>query len=199
MGQIVPVRGVKVAWARYEDKYHAPPASVIVQISDTGGDGPWKDVLTIGADKIPADEAPFESDRSWAYPFPEAASGGFMRLFFPEGDQPQAKYDGYICLGEVQIDSPGLAPQLVSIEGVFGKVEVERHVALMHAAVRSRAWGELGLGIIAGRQWPTPLGQGRLHLRGGRGWETIRELAGQAGQDGGRSGGRSQRAPCVPA
>ena len=124
LGQIVPVRGIQVAWARYEDKYHAPPASVIVQISDTGGDGPWKDVLTIGADKIPADEAPFESDRSWAYPFPEAASGRFVRLFFPEGDQPQAKYDGYICLGEVQIDAPGLAPQLVSIEGVFGKVEV---------------------------------------------------------------------------
>ncbi len=85
LGQIVPVRGVKVAWARYEDKYHAPPASVIVQISDTGGDGPWKDVLTIGADKIPADEAPFESDRSWDYPFPEAASGPFRAAVLPGG------------------------------------------------------------------------------------------------------------------
>lgn len=124
LGQIVPVRGIQVAWARYEDKYHAPPATAIVQISDTGGDGPWKDVLTIGADKIPADEAPFESERSWGYPLPEVAPGRFVRLFFPDGDQPKAKYDGYICLGEVQIDAPGLAPQLVSIEGAFGKVEV---------------------------------------------------------------------------
>lgn len=124
LGQVVPVRGVKIAWARYEDKYHAPPARVIVRISDTGGDGPWRDVLTIEPDKIPADEAPFDAARSWDYPFSEPASGRFVRLFFPDGDQPRAKYDGYICLGEVQIDAPGLAPHLVSLEGAFGKVEV---------------------------------------------------------------------------
>jgi hypothetical protein len=124
LGRVVPVRGIKVAWACYEDKYHAPPARVIVQLSNTGVSGPWKDVLTIEADKIPTDEAPFEPEQSWDYPLPEALPGRFVRLFFPDGDQPQAKYDGYICLGEVQVDAPGLAPHLVIIKGVFGKVEV---------------------------------------------------------------------------
>ena len=124
LGEVVPVRGITIAWACYEDKYHAPPARVVVQLSNVGGDGPWQDVLTIEADKIPADESPFESERSWDYPFPAAMPGRFVRLFFPDGDQTQAKYDGYICLGEVQIDAPGLAPQFVSIDGSFGKVEV---------------------------------------------------------------------------
>ncbi|MHB8969219.1 MAG: discoidin domain-containing protein [Pirellulaceae bacterium] len=124
LGQVVPVRGIKVAWACYEDKYHAPPARVIVQLSNTGVDGSWKDVLTFAADKIPADETPFEPAREWDYPLPEAAPGRFVRLCFPDGDQPQAKYDGYICLGEVQIDAPGLAPHVMSMEGAFGKVEV---------------------------------------------------------------------------
>ncbi len=87
LGQIVPVRGVKIAWARFEDKYHAPPARVIVQFSDAGGDGPWRDVLTIEPDKIPADEAPFDAARSWDYAFSEPASGRFVRLFFPDGDR----------------------------------------------------------------------------------------------------------------
>ncbi len=150
---------------------------MIVQISDTGADGPWQDVLTIGADKIPADEAPYESERSWDYPFPEAASGRFVRLFFPDGDQPKAKYDGYICLGEVQIDAPGLAPQLVSIEGAFGKVEVNVTRPALGAAVPSRV-GRIGPGVLAGRFRPKALGPGRLHLRGGRGWQAIREPAG---------------------
>ena len=150
----MPVRGIKVAWACYEDKYHAPPARVIVQLSNTGADGPWKDVLTIEADKIPADEAPFEPERSWDYPFPEAVPGRFVRLFFPDGDQPQAKYDGYICLGEVQIDAPGLAPQLVSIEGAFGKVEVNV-TRPSWTRLYLRGAGELGresLLAVAGRR-----------------------------------------------
>ena len=72
LGQVVPVRGIQVAWACYENKYHAPPARVIVQLSNTGGEGPWQDVLTIEADKIPADEAPFEAERAWDYPLPAA-------------------------------------------------------------------------------------------------------------------------------
>ncbi|MBM4091031.1 MAG: hypothetical protein FJ276_16655 [Planctomycetes bacterium] len=80
--------------------------------------------MTIEADKIPADESPFERERSWDYPFPAAVPGRFVQLFFPDGDQPRAKYDGYICLGEVQIDAPGLAPHIVTVEGAFGKVEV---------------------------------------------------------------------------
>ena len=154
LGQVVPVRGIQVAWACYEDKYHAPPARVIVQLSNTGADGPWKDVLTIEADKIPADEAPFEPERSWDYPLPEAVPGRFVRLFFPDGDQPQAKYDGYICLGEVQVDAPGLAPQLVSIEGAFGKVEVNV-TRPSWTRLYLRGAGELGresLLAVAGRR-----------------------------------------------
>lgn len=153
LGQIVAVRGVKIAWARYEDKYHAPPARAVVQIRNTGSDGTWKDVLIIEADKIPADEAPYESDRSWDYPFPAAVSGRFVRLLFPDGDQAKAKYDGYICLGEVQIDASGLAPQLVSVEGAFGKVEVNvTRPSLTRLYLRGA--GELGresLLAVAGR------------------------------------------------
>ncbi|MCU0962911.1 MAG: discoidin domain-containing protein, partial [Pirellulaceae bacterium] len=137
LGQVVPVRGIQIAWACYEDKYHAPPARVIVQLSDTAGADSWKDVLTIEADRIPADEAPFEFDRSWDYPFPESVPGRFVRLLFPDGDQPNAKYDGYICLGEVQVQRPSAAPELVSIEAGFGKVDVDvAHPALVGLYLR---------------------------------------------------------------
>lgn len=65
LGQVVLVRGIKIAWACYEDKHHAPPARVIVQLSTTGIDGSWEDVLTFEADRIPADESPFEPAREW--------------------------------------------------------------------------------------------------------------------------------------
>ena len=153
----------------------------IVQISDAGGDGPWKDVLTIGADKIPADEAPFESDRSWDYPFPEAASlavscGCSFRMVI----NPMAKYDGYICLGEVQVQCPGVAPKLVSIEARFGKVEVDvAHPALVGLYLRGPD-GQLSAQPLLAQR-PTvayggyregsgtaPLGAAGLHLRGRR-------------------------------
>ncbi|MHB8861132.1 MAG: discoidin domain-containing protein [Pirellulaceae bacterium] len=156
LGQNVPVRGIKVAWACYEDKYHAPPARLIIQLSNTGDGGSWRDVLTIEADKLPADEAPFDVDRSWDYPLPEAISGRFVRLLFPDGDQPQAKYDGYICLGEVHIDAPGLAPHLVSIEGAFGKVEVNVGRPSW-ARLYLRGAGEMGreslLAVLGHRPW----------------------------------------------
>ncbi len=134
---------------------------MIVQLSNTGADGSWKDVLTIEADKIPADEAPFEPERSWDYPFPAAVPGRFVRLFFPDGDQPQAKYDGYICLGEVQIDAPGLAPQLVSIEGAFGKVEVNV-TRPSWTRLYLRGVGRTGPGIPAGRLLADARGPGAL-------------------------------------
>ena len=154
LGQVVPVRGIRVAWACYEDRYHAPPAHMIVQLSSTGVAGSWKDVLAIEADKIPTDETPIEPGREWDYRLPEAAPGRFVRLFFPDGDQPQAKYDGYICLGEVQIDAPGLAPHVMSIEGAFGKVEVNV-TRPSWARLYLRESGELGresLLAVAGRK-----------------------------------------------
>ena len=38
----------------------------------------WKDVLTMEADKIPADEAPVEFEREWDYPLPEQTPGRFV-------------------------------------------------------------------------------------------------------------------------
>ena len=156
LGQVVPVRAVQIAWARYQDKYHSTPARMIVQLSNTGADGPWQDVLIVRPDKIPADETPFDPERSWRYPFPEAVPGRFVRLFFPDGDQPHAKYDGYICLGEVQVDAPGLAPELVSIEAAFGKVEVNvTRPSLPRLYLRGS--GELAkeslLAVSGPRQW----------------------------------------------
>ena len=57
--------------------------------------------------------------------FGASACVSFVRLLFPDGDQPNAKYDGYICLGEVQVQCPGVTPKLVSIEARFGKIEVD--------------------------------------------------------------------------
>ncbi len=124
LGAVVPVEGVRIAWARYEDKYHAPPACVMVQVSTTGAEGPWKDVLTVRADSIPRDEAPAEAGKVFDYPFPEPTSARCIRLLFPDGEQAGAKYEGYVCLGEVEIKAPGLVPQVLSTEGAFGRVEV---------------------------------------------------------------------------
>jgi len=124
MGEVAQVQGVRVAWARYEDKYHSPPASMVIQVSTMGTDGSWKDVLTVGAYNIPRDEAPYDPAKTWDYPFTEATSARYVRLLFPDGDQDVTKYQGYVCLGEVEVKAPGLAPQLLSVEGAFGKVEV---------------------------------------------------------------------------
>ena len=98
----------------------------------------------------------------------QAGTRTLRRLSFPDGDQPQAKYDGYICLGEVQIHAPGVAPQVMSIEGAFGKVEVNV-TRPSWARLYLRESGELGresLLAVAGRKpWA-----GRLHLCRGRGW-----------------------------
>ena len=124
LGQTFAVKGVKVAWARFEDKYHCPPASAVVQTSLTGKDGSFKDIRAIGSGELPRDEQPYEQERDWCYPFPQPTEARFVRLFFPDGDQQGAKYDGYLCLGEVEVQAPGLTPQVVSIEGPFGKAEV---------------------------------------------------------------------------
>jgi hypothetical protein len=124
LGEVAPVQGVRIAWARYEDKYHSPPASVVVQVSATGAEGSWKDLLLIDADKIPHDEAPYETGKAWDYPWPKSTPARYVRLLFPDGDQVGAKYEGYICLGEVEVKALGLIPQIVSVEGAFGKVDV---------------------------------------------------------------------------
>ena len=41
LGEVAPVQGMRIVWARYEDKYHSPPARVVVQVSTAGAEGPW--------------------------------------------------------------------------------------------------------------------------------------------------------------
>ena len=192
LGQVVPVRGIKVAWACYEDKYHAPPARVIVQLSNTGGDGSWKDVLTIEADKIPADEAPFEPERVGL----SASRGGARTLraaVLPGwGPTPGQVRRLYLSRrGPNRCAGPG--PAVGEHRRGVRQGRGERHPTLVDAAVPARV-GRIGPGILAGRCWPKALGQGRLHVCCGRGWQTIREPTGQAGEGGGRSGRRPQRA-----
>ena len=122
--QVFPVKGVKIAWARYEDKYHCPPASAIVQTSLTGKEGSFQDVRKIELQEIPRDGQPYEQQREWSYPLPEATPARFVRLLFSDGAQKGAKYPGYLCLGEVEVSAPGLTPQVVTIEGTFGRAEV---------------------------------------------------------------------------
>ncbi|NUQ66127.1 MAG: discoidin domain-containing protein, partial [Pirellulales bacterium] len=124
LGEVVPVYGLSIAWARYQNKYHSPPATAVVQVSSTGAADSWKDALVIGSGGIPRDESSYEPDRIWKYPLPVPAQARYVRLLFPEGDQPGARYEGYLCIGEVEIQAPGIAPQMVTIEAAFGKAEV---------------------------------------------------------------------------
>jgi len=142
LGQVFPVKGVKIAWARCEDKYHCPPATATVQVSLTGEEGAWKDVRSIAASEIPRDGQPYDPEREWSYPLTEAAPARYVRLLFPDGDQPGAKHDGYLCLGEVEVQAPGLTPQVVTIEGPFGKAELN---ATYPALVRLYLRGPDGL------------------------------------------------------
>jgi hypothetical protein len=124
LGEVVPMRGVTITWARYEDKVHAPPARVTVQVSLSGIEGTWQDVQTLGPDAIPRDEAPWGEGQVRRCPFVQAVPGRYVRLCFPEGDQPGARYEGYICLGEVEVEAPGRVSPRVTIEGPFGRAEV---------------------------------------------------------------------------
>jgi len=124
LGRVFPVEGVKIAWARYQDTYHCPPATAIVQTSPTGREGSFKEAVKIAREEIPDDGEPYDAGRDWHYALPEATPARYVRLVFPEGDQEGAKYPGYLCLGEVEVLAEGLAPRVATIEGAFGKVEV---------------------------------------------------------------------------
>ncbi len=124
LGREATVQAVKVAWARYEDKVHCPPASLVIQVSSTGAAGSWKDVLKLGPKDLPRDGQPYEPDRQWHYSLPQPTPARYVRLSFPEGSQPGAKYPGYLCLGEVEVPVPEIQARTVAIEGKFGKAEI---------------------------------------------------------------------------
>jgi len=142
LGGVFAVEAVDVVWARYEDKYHCPPAGAVVETSLTGEPGSWKDVRQIGPDELPRDQQPYQEERQWHYALPEAGPTRYLRLLFPEGSQPGAKYPGYLCLGEVEVKAPGLTPQIVALEGPFGKAEFN---VTFPAMVRLSLRGKEGL------------------------------------------------------
>jgi len=120
-----PIRGLRIVWARYEDRVHCPPSRLAVQVSATGSDAAWETVLEAGAADLPADGAPYRTCPETQLRVPGAPVARFVRLLFAEGSQPAARYPGYLCLGEVQVDAPGSAPRLAAIEGAFGRAEVD--------------------------------------------------------------------------
>jgi hypothetical protein len=178
LGEVTPVHGVRIAWARYEDKYHSPPAGVAVQVSTTGAAGSWKDVLMIAAGNIPRDEAPYEPGKTWDYPLPEPAPGRYVRLLFPDGDQAGAKYEGHICLGEVEVKAPGLAPRILSVEGAFGKVDVNVTRPSLAALYLRGSTGLSAQSLLAKQS----LGARRLYVRGGRRRPAFREPPRKTGE-----------------
>ncbi len=105
VGEVCMVRAIQVAWARYQDKVHCPPARMEVHASLTGSDGSWKKVLEIGPQELPADGQPYDAKHRWRYPLPAGVSAKYIRLAFPEGSQPKARFPGYLCLGEVEIET----------------------------------------------------------------------------------------------
>jgi hypothetical protein len=105
LGELCTVQAIRIAWARYEDKVHCPPARIEVHASPTGADGSWQKLLEIGPPEIPADGQPYDAKQRWRYPLPASASAKHVRLTFPEGGQPKARFPGYLCLGEVEIET----------------------------------------------------------------------------------------------
>jgi len=124
LGREAAIRAVKIAWARWEDKVHCPPASLVLQVSPSGAEGSWKEVLKLGPKDLPRDGQPYDASRLWQYPLPQPATARYVRLLFPEGSQPGAKYPGYLCLGEVEVPVPEIQVKTVTIEGKFGKAEI---------------------------------------------------------------------------
>jgi len=125
LGQSFTIQAVRIAWARYQDKVHCPAARVAVQTSPSGADGSWAEARAIAAAEIPRDGEAYDAQREWRYALPYPASARYVRLLFPDGGQAGAKYQGYLCLGEVEVQGPGLGPRIVAIEGAFGKAEVD--------------------------------------------------------------------------
>lgn len=124
LGRETAVSEVRIAWARYEDKVHCPPATMVLQISPSAAAASWKDVCKAGPSELPRDGQPYSADRVWRGTFPPGTSTRFVRLVFPDGAQPGAKYPGYLCLGEVEIPVAEPKARVVTIAGRFGKAEI---------------------------------------------------------------------------
>jgi hypothetical protein len=136
--KIFDIEGVRIAWARYQDKYHCPPARMIIQTSLSGEEGSFTDVREIGIDELPGDGQAYDDARQWQYALPQPTRARCLRLLFPDGDQPEATYDGYLCLGEVEVLAPGLTPRVVTIEGPFGRADVNvTFPSLVHLYLRA--------------------------------------------------------------
>ena len=155
LGQETTVRAVQIAWARWEDKVHCPPAEIVIQVSPTGAAGTWKDVRRVPSAELPRDGQPYDEKRQWLYTFPQPITGRFIRLLFPEGCQPGAKYPGYLCLGEVEVPVSRTPSRTVTLEGGFGRAEIQVDVP---AIVDLNLRGPEGLGTqsVLARRPATP-------------------------------------------
>ena len=125
LGQEATVRAVKIVWARWEDRVHCPPARLVIQLSTTGAEGSWKDARSLAPADLPRDGQPYDEARLWSYTLPQPAAARFVRLLFPEGSQPAAKYPGYLCLGEVEVQVPESPARIVTLEAGFGKAQID--------------------------------------------------------------------------
>ena len=105
LGEVCTVQAIQIAWARYQDKVHCPPARIEVHASLTGDGRSWNKVLEIGPKEIPADGQPYDAKHRQRYPLPAGISAKHIRLAFPEGGQAKARFPGYLCLGEVEIET----------------------------------------------------------------------------------------------
>jgi hypothetical protein len=159
LGQAAKVEGVTVSWARYEDKVHCPPARASIQLSLSGAEGSWKEARIITPQEVPRDGQPYPSNPEWRYALAAPTPARYVRLLFPDGGQPAAKHPGYLCLGEVEVLAPGLAAQIVAIEGQFGKAEIDvRSPALVRLYLRGP--GGLGPESVLATRSPRPWAKG---------------------------------------
>ncbi len=165
LGSVVAVDGIDIAWARYEDKVHCPPASVVVQTSLTGAKDSWKEVRKIAPVEIPRDGRPYEVGPPRVYLFPRVTQARYVRLVFPEGGQSGAKYPGYLCLGEVEVPAARAAPQLkgriVAVEAAFGKAEINVDAPAMTALYLRGPEGLSAESVLARRGAVAYAGYGR--------------------------------------
>ena len=192
LGQVATVQAVRISWAHAEDRTHCPPARITVQTSLTGDDGSWREVKAVGPDDIPRDGDPYEAGRAWRYPLGAETKARWLRLAFPDGCQPGAKYPGYLCLGEVEVQAPELVPRMASIEGRFGKADFSLSApSLVRLYLRgSQGLPEQSLLATAGRRPWARLGYTYVVGQDGRRYESY--LTGPGNAEVSRRGGATE-------
>jgi len=147
------IQSLKIGFA-HTDKIHSPPARIVVRISPTERRLMVPYARSAGGDS--ARRQPYPASRHGAtrcvcQPSTLLATG------VPRGSQPNAKYPGYVCLGEVENQCPICAAP-GAIEGHSGRrVRCGPALAGATSLARFQRWVRNRSGASRRAPWPAAL------------------------------------------